>query len=196
MAKIPVKLVMDTAKVHGPKVLKFVKENKDIATAAAPLIAAGTKKIKDFKDNKVEKKAENTADHIRKKQFKGYKTIDLNTQNRSQLIKLKHEVENFISQIHKEEEQELIVKKPLYSKKIKNWNSLLVQTEDQLAVLDYQEYLKIYNNPAYQSNYFEGFDRLLEKFKIIIESNSSEELYAFIHAQTRRDIEVIKKDFL
>lgn len=196
MAKIPVKLLIDTAKVHGPKVIKLAKENKDIAAAAAPLIAAGTKKIKDFKDNKEEKKEENNADLIRRKHFKGYKTIDLNNQNRSQLIKLKHEIENFISQLHKEEEQEVAVKKPLYSKKIKNWNSLLVQVEDQLAVMDYQEYLKIYNNPAYQSEYFAGFDKRIEIFKNIVESNSSEGLYSFIHTQTKRDIEVIKKDFL
>lgn len=48
MAKIPVKLVIDTAKLHGPKAIKFAKENKQIFVDAIPAIAEGVKKVKEI----------------------------------------------------------------------------------------------------------------------------------------------------
>lgn len=65
-----------------------------------------------------------------------------------------------------------------------------------MAIRDYQEYLLLFNNPTYKSEYFEGFDRLVERYKKIFKDNSSEELYNFIHTQTNRDLSIIKKDFL
>ena len=193
MAKIPVKLVVDSAKLHGPKVIKFAKDNKEIILAAIPPVAAGAKKIKEMRDNK---KEVDSKDHLRKKRFAEYKQIELGTRNKAYLLKSKHETENFISQINTEEEKELALKKPIHSKRIKNWNSLLIQIEDQMAVLDYQEYLKIYNDSNYISPYFEGFERLIEKYKRLIDEDSPEELVNFIHTQTKREIKVIEKDFL
>lgn len=197
MAKVPAKLVIDSAKLHGPKVIQFAKDNKELVAAAVPLITPAAQKIKEFKTNNDIKKAKINKDPFRKKRFIEYKTQDLTIQNRLQLVKFKHEIENFISQINKEEEQELAIKKPIHSKRIKDWNSILVQIEDQMAVMDYQEYLKIYNNPTtYLSVHFEGFERLLDKYKKIIKGNSTEELFNFIHTQTKRDMKIIEKDFL
>lgn len=193
MAKIPVKLVVDTAKLHGPKVIKVAKENKEIILAAIPPITVVAKKIKEMRVNK---KEVDSKDHLRKKRFAEYKQTEFATQKKAQLVKSKHEIENFISQINNEEEKELAFKKPLHSKRINNWNSLLTQIDDQMAVLDYHEYFKIYNNPKYESSYFEGFERHIEKFKRLIEEESTEELVNFIHAQTKRDIKTIEKGFL
>ncbi|ETP70345.1 hypothetical protein G159_02110 [Planococcus glaciei CHR43] len=193
MAKIPVKLVVDTAKLHGPKVIKFAKDNEKIILAAIPSVAAGAKKLKEIRDNK---KEVDSKEHLRKKRFAEYKQTEFNTQNKVHLLKSKHEIENFILQIMTEEERELAFKKPVHSKRIKNWNSILIQLEDQMAVLDYEEYLKIYNNPKCESSYFEGMERHIEKYKRLIEEDNTEELVNFIHTQTKRDIKAIEKDFL
>lgn len=192
MAKIPVKLVVQTAKLHGPKAIKFAKDNKEIFVGAIPAMAAGAKKVNEILNNK---KDVNNSDHLRKKRFAEYKQADFSTKNRAYLLKSKHEIENFLLQISTEEEQELAIKKPIHSKRIKNWNYLLVQIEDQMAVLDYQEYLKIYNDLNYESLYFEGFDRLIEKYRRLINEGSLEELVNFIHIQTKREIKIIETDF-
>lgn len=138
----------------------------------------------------------NNKDHLRKKRFAEYNQTDFSTKNRAYLLRSKHEIENFLLQISAEEELELAIKKPMHSKRIKNWNSLLIQIEDQMAVLDYQEYLRIYNDLNYESSYFKGFDRLIEKYKKIINESSLEELVDFIHIQTKREIKVIETDFV
>lgn len=196
MAKIPVKPVIDVAKLYGPKVIKFAEDHKGMAPIVMPIISTATRKAKEFQAQRKINKVENNTDHIRKKRFIDYKKIDLNQQNKSQLTKSIHEIENFISQIKYEEEQELAIKKPLHSKRTKDWNSLLTQIKDQMAIRDYQEYLLLFNNPTYKSEYFEGFDRLVERYKKIFKDNSSEKLYNFIHTQTNRDLSIIKKDFL
>ncbi|MCH4826373.1 hypothetical protein [Planococcus halocryophilus] len=198
MAKIPVKLVYDVAKTHGPKAIKLALANKELMNEVLPAIGKGAEKIKEYQANRKDKKEENNSDQFRKINIKDYKKNDLsklNNLNRIQLIKHKHEIETFISQISHKEKQELAIKKPIYSKNIKEWNSLLVQIENQIAVMDYHEYLNIYNNHEYESTYFKGFERKVLSFKKIIEEDSNETLYHFIQAQTNRDLATIEQDF-
>lgn len=207
MAKIPVKLVFDVAKTHGPKAIKFAYENKEIIVDAIPKIETKVKKIKEsqankFKErqaNKIASKVKNESDHFEKIDIKAYKKSKLSkldNLNRIQLNKHKHEIETFISQVDNEEKQALGLKKPIYSKKIKEWNSLLIQVENQIAVMDYHEYFNIYNNPAYESTYFKGSERKIQSFKQVMNETSTEGLVNFIHVQTNRDLANIEKDFL
>lgn len=53
-----------------------------------------------------------------------------------------------------------------------------------MTIKDYQEYLMLYNNPSYESSYFEGYEAELEKFKKIINSHNHEELHNFISSIT------------
>ena len=199
MAKIPINLVVDAAKTHGPKAIKFVEDHhKEIVAVAMPIIGAGTKIITDFQANRKDKKAENDSNQFREIRIADYKKKDLSNLNnlsRIQLVKHKHEIESFISQIANEEKQALAIKKPLYAKKIKEWNSLLMQIENQIAVMDYQEYLRMYNNTTYESTYFEGSERKIQNFKKLMDEDSTEALFDFIHVQTKRDLAIIEKDF-
>ena len=198
MAKIPVKLVYDAAKIHGPKVFKIANDNKEILAGAIPMIGAAAKKLKERQTDKKANKAENNSDQFREIRIAAYKKKDLSNLNnlsRIQLIKHKHEIESFITQITNEEKQALAIKKPLYAKKIKEWNSLRIQIENQIAVMDYHEYLNIHNNPAYESTYFEGSERRILNFKKVMDKDSTEALFNFIHVQTNRDLAIIEKDF-
>lgn len=198
MAKIPVNSVVDAAKTHGPKVIKYVVDNQDKIIRVIPIIEAEVKKIKERQANKIANKVENDNDQFEKIDIKAYKknTLSkLDNLNRIQLNKHKHEIETFISQIATEEKQALAIKKPLYAKKIKEWNSLLTQIENQIAVMDYQEYLKMFNNPTYESTYFEGSERKIQNFKKLMDEDSPEALFNFIHVQTNRDLANIEKDF-
>ncbi|MDN3451880.1 hypothetical protein QMA09_16945 [Planococcus sp. APC 3906] len=207
MAKIPVNSVVDTVKTYGPKVAKLAYENKELIVDAIPKIELELRKIKErqaekSKERQAKKlanKVENDNDHFEKMDIKAYKknTLSkLDNLNRIQLNKHKHEIETFISQIATEEKQALAIKKPLYAKKIKEWNSLLIQVENQIAVMDYHEYFNIYNNPAYESTYFKGSERKIQSFKQVLDEDSTEALFNFIHVQTNRDLANIEKDFL
>ncbi|KIL46717.1 hypothetical protein KP77_28440 [Jeotgalibacillus alimentarius] len=48
-----------------------------------------------------------------------------------------------------------------------------MQINNRIAVKDYEEYLKIYNKPDYVSNYFEGFNTQLDKYKKLINEEYS-----------------------
>ncbi len=76
-----------------------------------------------------------------------------------------------------------------------NWNEILIQVKDKMDTKDYQEYLHLYNNPNYNSSYFEGFEGQIEKYKKLIENQNIEDLYNFIVAKTQKSLEEIKKDF-
>lgn len=114
MAKIPVKLVFDVAKTHGPKVVKFANDNKEIIAGAIPMIGAGAKKFIDQQADKKMNKAENNNDQYRELRIADYKKNELkklDNISRIQLVKHKHEIESFISQIANEEKQVLAIKK-------------------------------------------------------------------------------------
>jgi hypothetical protein len=196
MAKIPIKPIVDTVKTQGPKVGKFVKGNwKEISQVVA--LVSG-KKTNDFRKSKKETKQYQGKIHYRKNRYGQYKTEilrDLDNKKRNELFQAKLEIEQFIQQITDEGNKELVVKKPLHSKRIKNWSEILTQIEDKMATKDYQEYLMIYNTPDYQSSFFEGFEGQLEKFKNLIDGHNIDELYEYLLTRTKRSKEDINKDF-
>jgi hypothetical protein len=198
MAKIPIKPIIKIAKTHGPKAAKFVKENwKELSQGAAAAGSAG-KMANDFRKKRKESKHDPARVHFRKSRFHQYKTVilpDLPKMNRRELFEAKLEVEQFIGQIKEEEKKEAGVKKPLHSKRLNNWKDVLIQIEARLAAKDYQEYIRIYNNPSYHSEYFKGYERQLEKFKNLLENEDNEELYEYLITHTKRSKEDIKTDF-
>ncbi|WP_113928743.1 hypothetical protein [Bacillus sp. P14.5] len=198
MAKLPIKPIIKLAKTHGPTVGKFVKENwKEISQGAAFVGSAG-KIAKDFRKNRKESEQYLEKNHPRKIRFHQYKTSilpDLHNMNRFELFKGKLEVEGFIAQIKEEEQKEAGVKKPLHSKRLKDWNDILIQIEAKIASKDYQEYIMMYNNPSYQSEYFKGYERQLEKYRNMVENHDNEELYEYLLTHTKRSKEDIKVDF-
>ncbi|WP_141769917.1 hypothetical protein [Bacillus massilinigeriensis] len=178
---------------------KFVKNNwKEISEGVALVGYVGKKAI-DFRQSKKDTEQYQRKIHYRKTRHGQYKTeilLNLDNKKRNELFQAKLEVEQFIQQIKDEESKELVVKKPLHSQRINNWNEVLTQIEDKMAMKDYQEYLMIYNNPNYQSLYFEGFEGQIEKFKNLIDSQNTFELYEYLLTRTKRSKEDIKIDFL
>jgi hypothetical protein len=121
--------------------------------------------------------------------------IALDSQNRNELFKYILEVEQFIQQIKNEENKELVVKKPIHIKRIKNWNDILIQIKDKMYTKDYIEFIKIYNNPNFHSEYFKGFEGLVENFKKLNNREKYDDLLKYIAEITNRSIEQIKRDF-
>ncbi|MGG2014031.1 hypothetical protein [Bacillus sp. S10(2024)] len=199
MAKIPIKPIVNNVKTHGPKVWTFIKENgKDIAKVAG-VIGSGAKMVHSV--NKKRKENQNTSSkvHYRKARFNEYKSNilkSLDVKKRAELFQYKLEVEKFIEQIKNEERKEIIVKKPLHSKRINTWSSILIQIHDTIQIKDYQEYLKVCNKSDYHSDYFEGFEGYVDKFKLLLNNGISEKVYEYLAKQTNIDIEKIKKDFV
>lgn len=193
MAKIPVKLI-DAAKNHGPQLGKFLKENWKETTAVVGTLSKATKYIIDKKEtNKNSRKINYRKDH-----YSQYKTTilkELDNKKRSELFKYDQEIQKFIKQIQNEEKNDITFKKTLHSKRVNNWNKVLIQIKDKMDSKDYQEYLLIYNNPNYNSSYFEGFEGQIEKFKKIIENQNRDDLYNFISAKTGKNLTEIEKDF-
>ncbi|WP_445509234.1 hypothetical protein ACUMHR_07225, partial [Rossellomorea marisflavi] len=60
---------------------------------------------------------------------------------------------------------------------------------------DYLEFIKIYNNPNYHSEYFQGFEGVVETFKKLNNKQESVDLIKYIEEITNKGIEQIKKDF-
>lgn len=114
---------------------------------------------------------------------------------RKELFQYTLEVEQYIEQIKFEENQQLNVKKTLHSKRLKNWYDILTQIKDWMITKDYHEYLLIYNDPNYTSTYFEGFTKLVEKFKKLMNEQYKDKLHRFISDNTKKDISRIKSDF-
>jgi len=194
LAKIPVKLIFDTAKTHGPTVGKFLKENwKETAVIVGSLGKAMEYIIN---RNETNKNSENI--HFRKNQYSQYKTTilkELDNKKRSDLFQYEKEIEQFIKQINGEGNKGLNVKKTLNLKRINKWNEILIQIKDKKDTKDYQEYLLIYNNPNYNSSYFEGFEGHTEKYKKLIENQNNNDLYNFIFTKTHKSLDEIKRDF-
>jgi hypothetical protein len=198
MAKLPIKPIVDTAKTHGPKVGKFVKDNwKEISQGAA-LVGTLGKKVNDFRENKKEPKQYDAKIHYRKNRYIKYINEilpELENKKRHELFQARIEVEQFIQQIKNEENKELVVKKPLHSKRIKDWNEILIQINDKIKTKDYQEYLMIYNTTNYHSVYFVGFEGQVGKFKNLIDSSNIDEIYNFLFETTKRSKEEVRRDF-
>lgn len=191
MSRIPIGPVIEGAKKAG----KFVKDNKkEIGAFISVAGSIGGAAIKWKKESKTEDKL-----HPRHNSYLHYKTkilTELDSQNRNELFRYIDEIEQFIQQIKSEEKRGIGVKKPIHKKRINNWNDILIQIKDKMATKDYLEFIKIYNNPTYQSEYFSGFEGHVEKFKKLNNVEKYEDLLRYISGMTSRSIEKIKKDFL
>ncbi|WP_411334435.1 hypothetical protein ACK1LH_02900 [Metabacillus indicus] len=193
MGRIPIRPIIEGGKKAG----KIINENRKEITAVISLLSAGGKVIK---ENTVKKNESNKTEeklHHRKMRYNQYNKIlkELDTQNRSELFQYILEVEQFIEQIKNEENKELGIKKPIHKNRIKNWNNILTQIKDKMYAKDYLEFIKIYNNPNYHSEYFIGFEGIVEKFKKLNNREKYDDLLKYIAEVTNRSFQQIKKDF-
>lgn len=197
MAKLPLNQIVNGAKKHGPEAIKFLKENKEFIAPLIPLINPVAEQLKKLHEKRKIALAEK--EHHRKRSYSEYKNNilgNLSDQNRLQLVTYKNEVESFILQIENEEKEEVALKKPLHSKRRDDWKKILLQIEDKIKLMDYQEYLKLFNNPTYTSSYFEGHDRKLNFYKKLIIEDNMKEIHEFVFEQTGKSKEAIQKDFV
>lgn len=198
MAKIPYRKVIDGAKEYGPKAGKFIKENWKEIGGAFGALSAGGKAVNDFRKEKKEEKLKQGKIHHRKAQYYHYKSSvlqNLDNKNKNELFDYILEIEKFIQQIKQKEDKELGVKKPIHTRRINNWNEILIQIQDKMYTKDYHEFLKIFNDPNYESEYFKGFEVLVENFKKLINSKKIDELLDFISKSTNMSETRIKRDF-
>lgn len=185
---LPIKPIADLAIKYGPKALAMMGSVFGVANEANNLLEKNQKK-----------KLEEGKLHFRKERYIEYNQKilkNLEHYQRTELLKYKMEINQFVEQIDMEAAKEIKTKKPLHNKRRKNWESLLVQIDAKLKSKDYQEYLKIYNNNEYTSTYFEGFDGYVKTFKQLINKNDFNELIIFLVKQTDMSSSTIMKDFL
>jgi hypothetical protein len=198
MSKIPIGSIIKGVKKYGPKAGKFIKDNRKEITAVLGVLGVG-----DSIKKRIEKKGESNKTevkklHYRKGRYKHYENKllpELDSQNRNELFQCMLEIEQFIQQIKNEEKEDIGIKKPIHEKRIKDWNNILIQIKDKMSTKDYLEFIKIYNNPNYQSEYFKGFEGDVEKFKKLNNGEKYDDLLKYIAEITSRKIEQIKKDF-
>jgi len=188
MPRIQIGPIKEGVKKHGPKMVKIINNNKKEIKAWIGFLGLGDL-IKKHREKKVP---------YRKVRYYHYKTQllnELDNQNRDELFQYMLEIEQFIQQIENEEKEDIGVKKHIHEKRIKNWNDILIQIKDKMSTKDYLEFIKIYNNPNYQSEYFKGFEGLVEKFKKLNNGEKYDDLLKYIAEITSRNIDQIKKDF-
>lgn len=198
MSRIPIGPIIEGVKKYGPKTGKFIKDNYKEIVAVADAFGAGGESIKKHREKKKESNKTEGKLHHRKGRYNHYKTkilTELDSQNRNELFQYILEIEQFIQQIKNEEKKEIGVKKPIHEKRIKNWNDILIQIKDKMSTKDYLEFIKIYNNPNYQSEYFKGFEGHVEKFRKLNNGEKYDDLLKYIAEITSRTIDQIEKDF-
>lgn len=199
MAKIPSKPVLDAIKKAAPPTAKFVTNHWEKIAATIPVAVKGVKEVNNFIDKKKNSSKKEQNIPYRKAIYKKFiEDIlpELNNMKRKELMSAKLEVEKFIQQIHIEEDKEFRAKKMLHTKRISNWNHILIQITDKMKSRDYQEYILIYNNPNYLSEYFDGYDSIISKYKNILASSNNDEICEFIFENTDKTRQTINKDFL
>ncbi|MBR2758411.1 MAG: hypothetical protein IKD52_10130, partial [Exiguobacterium sp.] len=136
--------------------------------------------------------------HPRKQRYQYYLTEvtpTLDTRNRDELFQYRLEVEQCIQQIKIEQAQDIVIKKQIHEGRIKEWESILSHIVSQMTIKDYMEYLRLFNNPEYQSDYFTGFEGDVEKFKKLNTVEQYDALVQYVHEKTMIDIEQIKREF-
>lgn len=183
-----IKPIIDFGKVA----VKYVKENPHKIAAAAPIIIKEYSKFKEFREGKKVNKTDKNLPY-RKKQFSIYNNDilpNLNTFSYVQLISYRKEVEDFINQIAQEETDELVINKPIHSKRIKSWKKIFVQIDDKIRNRNYEELLKSYNSTSFESNYFDG--KVINDMRGI---DDKSELHRFIYRYTERNMKDIERDF-
>jgi hypothetical protein len=197
MSRIPIRPIIEGVKKYGPKTGKFIKDNRKEIAAVLGALGVGDS-IKKHRGKKEESNKTVGKLHHRKERYNHFKTkilTELDSQNRDELFQYILEIEQFIQQIKNEENKEIGVKKPIHEKRIKNWNDILIQIKDKMSTKDYLEFIKIFNNPNYQSEYFKGFEGYVEKFKKLNNGEKYDDLLKYIAEITSRSIDQIKKDF-
>lgn len=94
-----------------------------------------------------------------------------------------------------EQAQDIVIKKQIHEGRIKEWESILSLIVSQMTIKDYMEFLRLFNNPEYQSDYFAGFEGDVEKFKKLNTVEQYDALVQYVHEKTMIDIEQIKREF-
>lgn len=196
MSKLPIKPIFNTIKIYVPKVVDFVKNNPEAVMTAVTTIGklgkTGIDKIKSRGD-KFERGALKGKVHFRKLEYIKFQNKilpKLDSYSYSELISFKFDAENYIKQITREEDDQLIANKPLNSKRRKSWEKIHIQIEDKIKSKNYVEFLKIYNSPSYVSDYFD--DIFISNIR---NTDNKDELYKYIFKYTERDLKEIEKDF-
>lgn len=198
MSKIPIGQLIKGVKKYGPIAGEIIKNNRKEIIAALGVLGVGDAIKKRIEKKEDSSKTEGKNSHHRKRRYDHYKTKILNeldNQNRYELFQNILEVEQFIQQIKNEEKKEIGVKKPIHERRIKNWNDILIQIKDKMSTKDYLEFINIYNNPNYQSDYFKGFEGHVEKFKKLNKGKNSDDLLKYIAEITGMNIDQIEKHF-
>lgn len=198
MSKKSTELIMNGVKKYGPAVGKFALEHKKEIVEAIGAFGVTERLKKRSNQESNPKKRKDKIMHPRKKRYQYYLAEvvpALNTQNRDELFQYKLEVEQCIQQIKFEQAQDIVIKKQIHESRIKEWDAILSQIVSQMTVKDYMEYLKLFNNPEYQSEYFKGFEGDVEKFKKLNTVEQYDTVVNYIHEKTNIDIEQIKKEF-
>ena len=196
MSKIPIKPIFDTMKTYAPKAVDFVKNNPKTVIATLSTIGkigkTGIDKIKSRGD-KFERNALKGKVHFRKLEYIKFQNEllpNLDSYSYSDLISFKLDAEKYIKQITQEEDEQLIVNKPINSRRRKSWEKIHIQIEDKIKSKNYVEFLKIYNSPSYVSDYFD--DKFINNIR---NTDNKDELYKYIFRYTERDLKEIEKDF-
>lgn len=193
MSKIPAKPIIEFTKTAAPKFIDFVKKNpKEVIAGLGGAAKLGQEWV-NGKEVRVQKKQKSGKVHYRKTQhLKYYNEIlpKLDSYSYIQLNSYTQEIDNFIKQIHQEEANELVINKPLHSRRSKSWRQIQIQIEDKIKTKNYEELFKAYNSPSYESNYFGA--KVINHMRNIENKN---ELYKYIHRYTERDMKDIERDF-
>lgn len=198
MSKKSTELIVNGVKKYGPTVVELaLKHNKEIIGA---LESINLKKRLNKSDdlNQSSKVAKGKNKHPRKQRYQYYLTEvipTLDTRNRDELLEYKLEVEQCIQKIKMEQAQDIVIKKQIHEGRIKEWEAILSYIVSQITIKDYMEYLRLFNNPEYQSDYFKGFKGDVEKFKKLNTVEQYDVLVQYVHEKTMIDIEQIKREF-
>ncbi|MBO2535231.1 hypothetical protein [Rummeliibacillus suwonensis] len=187
MPKIPVKEIF---KAVAPKVAKAAKDGTgDFIKKNPKVVIDGWNSIAKARKERFEKKQ----NHLQRQHSKYQNEIlpKLDSYSYIQLTSYKREVESYIKQISQEEEQ-LVIGKHLHSKrsKSKSWKQILIHIEDKIKNRNYEEFLKAYNSPSYESNYLDA--KVINDMRNIENKN---ELYKYIHRYTEGNMKDIERDF-
>lgn len=198
MPKIPVKAIFKAAapkvakvaKTVAPKVAKAAKDEAgDFIKKNPKVVIDGWDRIAKARKERFEKKQ----NHLQRQLSKYQNEIlpNLDSYSYIQLTSYKREVEGYINQINQEAEQ-LVIIKHLHSKhsKSKSWKQILIYIEDKIKNRNYEELLRAYNSPSYESNYLDA--KVINDMRNI---ESKNELYKYIHRYTEGNMEDIERDF-
>ncbi|MYL64380.1 hypothetical protein GLW07_13570 [Bacillus hwajinpoensis] len=193
MVKIPIKPIMNVAKNATPIVTEYVKKHPGKTLSIISVAGKASKEFLDKKEARFEKKQNKGKIHYRKIQHLKYHNEilpKLDTYSYIQLNSFKQEVETYIKQINQEEENQLAINKPLHTKRIKSWDQIRIQIEDKIKTKNYEELLKAFNSPSYESIYFDA--KVINGIRSI---DDTKEVHNYVYLYTEKDIKNIEIDF-